>query len=170
MAAAVGTLFVTVSFWALAYGLAVSVAGTRADPESGNAVAGAGIALALLVVPPAFAAVALISRRPDYPLAILSAMGLSIAFGLPLLVFGNPLASLLAGYAAGAVVTMSRPPGRTWPPRAVAAAVVMVVALLGMLVAFFLVALLAPALPFTAPLVADAVVARREVASGVEVG
>lgn len=124
-------------------------------------MAAAGAGLAILVMPAAFALAAVGSERPDAPLAVFYAMGLSLTVGLPLLALGNPLAALMAGYAAGAVLTVSLPDGATWRPRAVAAAVVAVVTFIGMAVAFVLMALVAPALPFTAPLVADAVAARR---------
>ncbi|HSJ46858.1 MAG TPA: hypothetical protein VK923_19460 [Euzebyales bacterium] len=82
-------------------------------------------------------------------------MGLSLAIGLPLLIFRNPLASLLAGYAAAAVVTVSRPRGTTWYNRAIAAAIVTLLTLGGMMVAFIPTAVVAPGLPFLATGLAD---------------
>lgn len=151
-----GTLFVTVSFWAMAYGLAVAVAGTPADPAGDTTmVAASGIALSVLLLPAGLAAVAILSRRPDWPIAVLAGMGLAIGVGLPLLWFGNPLAALISGYAAAAVVSVSLPPHATWHTRAIAAAVVAVVALVGMATVFGLTAIIAPALPFTATAIAD---------------
>jgi hypothetical protein len=158
---AVGTVFVTVGFWAMAYGVAVAAAGTPADPDQDTTmIAAGGIALAVLLMPAGFAGAALVSRRPDWPLAVLASMGLAVAIGLPLLWFRNPLASLLAGYAAGAVTSLSLPAGATWHNRAIGAAVVAFIAVAGMAVAFPVVALIGPALPFTAAVVADRLPAR----------
>lgn len=155
-AIALATVFVTVGFWALAYGLAVAVAGTPLDPDRDTTmIAAAGVSLAVILMPAGLACAAFVSKRPDAPLAVLVGMGLALAIGLPLLWFGNPLASLIAGYAAAAVVTISLPEGATWHNRAIAAAVVTVVVLVGMATAFTLTAVLAPALPFTAVGLAD---------------
>lgn len=160
-AIAVATAFVTVGFWAMAYGLAAGAAGTPANPgQDTTMIAAAGVSLAVLLIPAAMAAAAFISRRPDAPVAVLAGMGLSIAVGLPLLWFRNPLAALIAGCAAGAVVTLRRPEGTTWHPRAIAAAMVAVVVLVGMAVLFVPTTLLAPALPFSAVGICDLVTAR----------
>jgi hypothetical protein len=82
-------------------------------------------------------------------------MGLALAGGLPLLFFRNPLASLIAGYAAAAVITVSLPEGVTWHYRAVAAAGVALFTLGGMMVAFVPTAVVAPGLPFLATGLAD---------------
>jgi hypothetical protein len=140
----------------MAYGLAVAAAGTPADPAaSGTMIAAAGVGLAVLLIPFALATVTLVSRRPDWPLAVLYGMGLSLVVGLPLLMFRNPLASLIAGYAAAAVVTVSLPDGVTWHNRAIAAAIVALVTLGGMMVAFVPTAVVAPGLPFLATGLAD---------------
>lgn len=151
-----GTVFVVISFWAMAYGLAVAAAGTPSDPAAdGTIISAAGVGLAVLLIPVALVAVALISRTPDWPLMVFYSMGLSLAVGLPLLIFRNPLASLVAGYAAAAVFALSRPEGMTWHNRAIAAAIVTVVTLGGMMVAFTPTALIAPGLPFMAAGFAD---------------
>jgi hypothetical protein len=140
----------------MAYGLAVAAAGTRADPSAdGTMTAAYGVGLSVLLIPFALITVALISRREDWPLMVFYGMGLALAVGLPLLIFRNPLLSLVAGYAAGAVISVSLPAGVTWHNRAIAAAVVTLVTLGGMMVAFTPTAVIAPALPFTAVGVAD---------------
>lgn len=140
----------------MAYGLAVAAAGTRADPDAdGTMIATSGVGLAVLLIPAALVTVALVSRRPDWPLAVLSGMGLSLAVGLPLLIFRNPLVSLIAGYAAAAVITVSLPEGVTWHNRAIAAAIVTLFTLGGMMVAFVPTAVVAPGLPFLAVGLAD---------------
>lgn len=136
----------------MAFGATVAIQGA---PDGGSVeqqveLAGAGIGLSLLVVPVAFLAAAWVSRKEDWPLWTAAAMGLSLLVGLPLMAFGDPLAALLSGFAAGAVVALSRPEGTSWRPRAVAAAVVAVLALLGGRSVFIVFALVGPALPFTA--------------------
>lgn len=140
----------------MAYGLAVAAAGTRADPDAnGTMIAASGVGLAVLLIPAALVTVALVSRRGDWPLAVLSGMGLSLAVGLPLLIFRNPLVALIAGYAAAAVITVSLPEGVTWHNRAIAAAIVTLFTLGGMMVAFVPTAVVAPGLPFLAVGLAD---------------
>jgi hypothetical protein len=146
----------------MAYGLAVAAAGTRADPGAdGTMIAAGGVGLAVLLIPAALVTVAMVSRRPDWPLAVLYGMGLSLGVGLPLLMFRNPLASLIAGYAAAAVITVSLPEGVTWHNRAIAAAIVTLFTLGGMMVAFVPTAVVAPGLPFLAVGLADLLGPRR---------
>lgn len=159
LALAAATVVVTFAFWALAYGATVLdrgvvPSGARTNTESIGLLA---IALGVSSIPIAFLVVALLSRRPDWPIGVLAAMGLSLTVGLPLLVFNNPLGSLLAGTAAGAVVAVQREPGTTWHNRAIAAAIVALVAVVGMQVdaLFPLIAIVGPALPFTAVGIAD---------------
>lgn len=151
----------TISFWALAFGAAVAFtepAATAGTEAMGRA--GAGFGLSLVMVPAVFAAAAFMSGREDAPIMVLAGMGLALAVGLPALVLGNPIAALITGYAAGAVVTLSRPAG--WPlrNRAIAAAGVGVLVHLGMLVLPAPTAWIAPALPFTAMGLADALTDR----------
>lgn len=146
----------------MAYGLAVGAAGTPADPDRDTTmIAAAGVALAVVLMPAGFAAAAFISRRPDAPIGVLYGMGLALGIGLPLLWFGNPLAALIAGYAAGAVVTVAPPEGATWHNRAIAAAAVVLIALVGMATVFVPTAVIAPGLPFTAVGLADLFAPRR---------
>lgn len=150
----------TFAFWGLAYGNAVlftgeTAAGSTTDIESIGLLA---IGFSLSSVPLAFLLAGLVSRRPDWHIMTLAAMGLALAVGLPLLALGNPLASLLAGCAAGAVVALDRPEGMTWHYRAIAAAVVAVVAWGGMSISllFPVIAAIGPALPFSAMGLTDA--------------
>lgn len=149
-------MFVTISFWALIYGSALAFSDGAEVADEVIARAGAGFGLALVLVPAVFAAAAFASSRIDAPVMVLAGMGISLAVGLPLLILRNPAAALITGYAAGAVVTLSRPDG--WPLRNrwIAAAVVGVVAHLGLLFLPAPTAWVAPALPFTAMGLADA--------------
>lgn len=143
--------------------MAVSAAGTpNGDAEQTVLVGTAAIAFGLVVVPFALVAVALLSRRVDWPLQALYGMMLAVAVGLPLLILRNPLASLVAGYAAAAVVSLGLPPDDTrgLRPRVIGAVVVSAVTFAGMAVAFVPTAVLAPALPFSAAGIADLVGAR----------
>ncbi|MPZ53449.1 MAG: hypothetical protein GEU79_12080 [Acidimicrobiia bacterium] len=156
MAVALATLVVTISFWAMGYGFVVGDQGTPGSPGSdASTTAGAAISLSLVLVPLAFAIAAWVSRRSDWPIGVLIAMGVSLAVGLPLLYFGDPLGSLLSGYAAGAVTSLSRPVGMGWRHRAVAAAVVTALVLLGNRFIPLVSLVFGPALPFTAMVVAD---------------
>jgi hypothetical protein len=155
---------VTFAFWGLAYGNAVLEVGATPSGSAENveSIGLLAIGFGLSSVPLAFLLAGLVSRRPDWPIWTLAAMGLALAVGLPLLALGNPLGSLLAGCAAGAVVSVDRPEGTDWHYRAIAAAIVAVVAVGGMLVPvlFPLVAAVGPAMPFTAMGLADALAPR----------
>jgi len=159
---------VTLSFWAMAYGTTVLEQGTTpsgaGDPTS---IALVGIGLSISFVPIAFVVAGMVSRKPDWYIWVLAAMGLAIAVGLPLMWFRNPLAALLAGFSAGAVVALERPEGTMWHTRAIAAFVVAVIAIMGMQVQllFFLIAAIGPALPFTAMGIADILAPRFDPAS-----
>lgn len=124
-------------------------------------IAASGVGLAVLLIPFGLASVALVSLRPDWPMAVLAGMGLSLAVGLPLLIFRNPLAALIAGYAAAAVVAVALPEGATWHNRAIAAAIVTLLTLGGMAIAFVPTAVIAPGLPFMATGLADTFAPRR---------
>ena len=147
-------MFVTISFWALVYGSALAFSDGSGSDEV-IARAGAGFGLSLVLVPAAFAAAAFLSARVDAPVMVLAGMGLALAVGLPLLILRNPAAALITGYAAGAVVTLSRPDG--WPLRNrwIAAGGVGVIAHVGLLVVPAATAWVAPALPFMAMGLAD---------------
>ena len=121
------------------------------------AQAGAGIGLALLLVPAVYATAGLASSHPEWHVMTLGGMGLFVAVGALLLVVPptNPLAAMIGGYGAGAVVTLSRPPGTGFRHRAIGVAVGTAVVFVGFLVVPAAIAWLAPALPFTAVGIAD---------------
>jgi len=126
-------------------------------------LSGGFIGLALLLAPVAFLFGAWISRRPDWPLGVAAAMALAACVGLPLLIFRNPAASLLAGFAAGAAVAVARPPGLTYRHRFWAAGIVslLVIAGLNTSATFVAAAIVGPALPFMAVGLSDAIVSSR---------
>lgn len=149
-------MFVTISFWALAYGSALAF-NEPAATASGDVIgrAGAGFGLSLVLVPVVFAVAAFASLREEAPTMVIAGMAVSVAVALPLLALGNPVAALISGYAAGAVVTLSRPEGMPLRNRILAAAAVAVVVHVGLVTVPAPTAWVAPALPFTAMGVAD---------------
>lgn len=150
-------MFVTISFWALAYGSVLAFTESGADVSSDVVgQAGAGFGLSLVMVPVVFAAAAFASLREDAPVMVLAGMGLAVAVGLPALALRNPLGALITGYAAGAVVSLSREEGQPLRNRIIAAGVVSLVVHLGLIAVPAPTAWIAPALPFTAMGIADA--------------
>ena len=91
------TLYVVIDFWSMAYDLAVAAAGTPADAGAdGTMIAVSGVGLSVLLIPAALVTVAMVSRRPTGRSRTSTAwVCLSLAVGLPLLIFGNPLTSLI---------------------------------------------------------------------------
>lgn len=151
----------------MAYGTVVLEQGTPSgtgDPTSTGLV---GIGISLSLMPITFVIAGMVSQKRDWYVWVLAAMGLALAVGLPLMWFRNPLASLLAGYSAGAVVALDRPEGTVWHTRGIAAFVVTLLVVLGMQVQplFFLLAAIGPALPFTAMGLADILAPRFDPAS-----
>lgn len=144
----------TISFWALIYGSALAFTDGEQNTEA-LGQAGAGFGLALVLVPVVFAAAAFISLRIDAPIMVLAGMGVALGVGLPLLVLRNPAAALITGYAAGAVVTLSRPDRHPLRNRWIAAGIVGVLVHVGLVLLPAPTAWIAPALPFTAMGIAD---------------
>lgn len=164
LAISLATVVVTFAFWAMAFGNAVLFAEATPSGSTTNteSIGLLSIAFSLSSVPFAFLIASWVSRREDWPIWTLAAMGLAIAVGLPLLIFRNPLPALLAGFSAGAVVSLARPIGMSWHYRAIAAAIVAVAVLVGFSVGALFVpfAVIGPALPFIAMGIADAVAPR----------
>ncbi len=155
----------------MAYGSTVLEAGTTpSGAGDATSIGLVGIGMSIALVPIAFVVAGMVSRKPDWYIWVLAAMGLAIAVGLPLMYFRNPLAALLAGFSAGAVVAVDRPEGTIWHARAIAAALVTVVVVLGMQVQplFFVLAAIGPALPFTAIGLADIMAPRFDPATALK--
>lgn len=150
-------MFVTISFWAMMFGAALAASESGGE-LSADALgqSGAGFGLSLLLVPVVFASAAFVSLREDAPIMTLAGMGVAIGVGLPLLILENPVAALISGYAAGAVVALSRPAKQPLRNRWIAAAVVALLVHAGFEVGLEApTAWIAPALPFTAMGIAD---------------
>lgn len=145
LAATAATGVVVVSVWATLIPLAFSAEGAGAG----------GVALGLALIPLAFVVASAGSGQPDWPLATLKAMGLSVIVGFPLGVFVDPLSGLVAAYAMGAVVSIRRPnegsPRRRWW----AALTVIILIVVMVRISLPVAVTIGPALPFMAPLLAD---------------
>ena len=139
------TAVVTISFWALVIGVA---AGTSGEPI------GAAWALGLALIPAAFMVAAFGSGHDRAAGAVVWALVLSLGVGGVLLVL-DPATALIGAYAVGATVTIREDAGTSVGRRlwfALGAATVVAVLIrfatpIGLA--------LAPALPFTAPILAD---------------
>jgi hypothetical protein len=145
LAITAATGVVVVSVWATLIPLASSVEGQGAG----------GVALGIALVPLAFAIAAFGSRRPDWPLSVVKAMGLAILIGWPLAVILDPLSGLIISFAVGAIVTVRRDDPNSLGRRWIAAGIVAVLIALLVRVALPIAVTVGPALPFTAIPLAD---------------
>lgn len=136
---------VVVSVWATLIPLASSVEGQGAG----------GVALGIALVPLAYAVAAFGSRRPDWPMAVVKAMGLAILIGWPLAIVIDPLTGLIIAFAVGAIVTVRRDDPNSLGRRWIAAGIVAVLIAVLVRVALPIAVTLGPALPFTAIPLAD---------------
>jgi hypothetical protein len=154
------TLLLVPAYWTLLIGV-VSVASTR---SGGVAAPGLWIAFGLMLVPFVYIVLAFASAHPNAPGAVVKAMLLAVAVGLPASALAaDAVTGFVAGIGAGGIVALRSDVERPWRAR-----------ILGLLVAAawaFLTArtmpeaalLLAPILPFTSIGLADhLVVLRRE--------
>lgn len=148
------TVVVLLSYWAIV--LASLVAAQDDGPP-----AGPGFALGFSLIPVAFLVLAFGSVHRSAPVAVLKAMGLALAVGVPLGALTDPATALVAGFGAGGVVALRRDEPQTVRSRAIAVALVTVYVFV--LLRTFLQAGLfgAPFLPIVAVGMADYVVEQR---------
>jgi hypothetical protein len=145
------TLVLVPAFWAMLAGL-VAVA----SDEEGEPNAAAGIALGLALIPFAFIVLAFMSQHPGAPGAVVKAMLLFLAVGIPVsAVAADAVTGLVAGVGAGGIVALRSDEGHTWRSRAlgVLAACVYTFVLVRTVGAITLVS--APVFPFTSIGIAD---------------
>lgn len=138
MAVTAATGVVVISVWATLIPLALSAEGAGAG----------GLALGLALIPLAYIAAGFGSRKEDWPLATVKAMGLAVLIGLPIGVFIDPLSGLITAYAVGAVVTVRRDDPNSLTRRWWAAVGVAVVTIFLVRVSLPIAVVLSPALPF----------------------
>lgn len=154
----VGTFILLVSYWMTLLTLSAPLEDSEEVPEATGA-----LALAMLLVPVAFFAVAAISQRPHRWWGTLAATGMGVAAGVLAAIVARDLATAnVAGFAMGGAVAL-HPDRRGWLARrglaviAVALYVAVVVRITPLLAI-----LMAPLLPLAAIGVADLVAERRE--------
>lgn len=119
MATTVATLVMQLSYWAVLAGVAAGAAQT--DASGGLGLLALGLALAPFV----FVVAGWLSRHPNWPLAVMKAMGLFVAVGATLglvLVWlpGAAVVATVAAYGAGAAVTLRREEEQPLRPRVLA--------------------------------------------------
>jgi len=152
------TLLLVPAFWAI---LAGAVAAASEDFD-GGAQAGAAIAFGLALVPFVFVVLAFASEHPRAPGAVVKAMLLSLAIGIPVSALAaDAVSGLVAGMGAGGVVALRADDphngrARAWGVVVAAAYAFVLVRTVGALAL-----LSAPAFPFTAIGLADHIVERR---------
>lgn len=114
----------------------------------------------MVTAPFAFIAAAFISRHRSAPLAVLGAMGLFLLVGLPVGLL-TPALGLVAGFGAGAVVTLRREEAHSLVVRSVAVALAVVYTLVVMVIAVPLGVFAGAFIPFLAVGFADVYSQRR---------
>lgn len=145
------TLTLAPAYWSLLTG-AVAAA-TDAEPAPSAAPL---IAFGLAVVPFVFVVLAFLSEHPRAPGAVVRAMALTLAVGIPVSALASDaVTGVIAGVGAGGVVALRRDLDHTWTARAIAVFVVSAWAFVTVRVTPEVVLVLGPALPFTSIGVAD---------------
>jgi hypothetical protein len=154
------TLLLVPAYWTLLIGV-VSVASTR---SGGVAAPGLWIAFGLTLVPFVFVGLAFASAHPNAPGAVVKAMTLAVAVGLPVSALAaDAVTGFVAGIGAGGIVALRSDVERPWRARILGVMVATVWAFLTVRVVPEAALLLAPILPFTSVGLADhMVVLRRE--------
>jgi hypothetical protein len=154
------TLLLVPAYWALLIGV-VSVASTR---TGGVAAPGLWIACGLMLVPFVFVVLAFASSHPNAPGAVVKAMALAVAVGLPVSALAaDAVTGFVAGIGAGGIVALRSDVERPWRARVLGVVVATAWAFLTIRVVPEAALLLAPILPFTSVGLADhLLVLRRE--------
>lgn len=154
----VATLLLVPAYWFLLAGI-VSAASGKAH---GGPTPGTGLALGLMLIPFVFIVVAVMSGHPNWPGAVLKAMGLALLVGIPVSALAaDAVTGIVAGVGAGGIVTLRADEGHSWRARAVAIVVAAAYTLVLVRVASVLALLPAPIFPLTAIGIADHISERR---------
>lgn len=151
------SLVLAPAFWAILAGL-VAIASDRGDaPPSGPY-----IAFGLALVPFVFIVLAFLSEHPRAPGAVVRAMALTLAVGIPVSALAaDAVTGLVAGVGAGGVAALRADQGHSVRSRAIAVLVASLYAYITIRTAGDLILLVAPALPFSSIGVADHLSERR---------
>jgi hypothetical protein len=154
------TLLLVLAYWSLLIGV-VSLASTTGG---GVAAPGLWIAFGLMLVPFVYVVLAFASAHPNAPGAVVKAMLLAIAIGLPVSALAaDAVTGFVAGIGAGGVVALRSDVERPWRARILGVAIATAWAFLTVRSVPDAAVLLAPILPFTSVGLADhLVLLRRE--------
>jgi hypothetical protein len=154
------TLLLVPAYWTLLIGV-VSVASTK---TGGVAAPGLWISFGLMLVPFVFVVLAFASAHPNAAGAVVKAMLLAVAIGLPAsAVAADAVTGFVAGIGAGGIVALRSDVERPWRARILGVALATAWAFLTVRSVPEAALLMAPILPFTSVGLADhLVVLRRE--------
>ena len=151
------TLVLVPAFWSLLVGL---VAGASDDGSGVNVAA--AVALGMALVPFVFVVLAFASEHPRAPAAVVKAMWVSLAVGIPAsAVAADAVTGIVAGVGAGGVVALRADAAHNWRHRAIGVAVAAVYAFVLVRTIGAVALLPAPVFPFTAIGIADHLSERR---------
>lgn len=156
------TLLLVPAYLSLLTGLVSGASDDRQAPNPGPYVA-----FGLCLLPFVFMALAFLSDHPRAPAAVVKAMGLALAVGIPVSALAaDAVTGLVAAVGAGGVAALRSDDAHTWRARATAVGVASVYAFVMLRVASEPTLLVAPALPLTAIGIADHLYERRKERTG----
>jgi hypothetical protein len=145
------------AYWGIVIGI-VAVASDK--PEAPPA--GPPIAFGLALLPFVLIALAFLSAHPRAASAVLKAMGLTLAIGIPAsAITQDAITGLVAGIGAGGIAALRADTEGAWQARALGVLAVAVYAFVMIRLVPDVTLLLAPTLPFTCLGVADHLAERR---------
>jgi hypothetical protein len=148
----VATLLLVPAFWSMLAGLVAY--GSDETDEVGDPAA--FIAFGFALIPFVFVVLAFMSEHPRAPSAVVKAMGLSLAVGIPVSALAaDAVSGIVAGVGAGGLVALRPDPGQTWKPRAIGVAAATMYTFVLVRTAPVLALLPAPIFPLTALGIAD---------------
>jgi hypothetical protein len=148
----VGTLLLVPAYWALLAG----IVGNAVDDTETVPNPAAALALGLAIIPFVFIALAFMSEHPRAPAAVVKAMGLALAVGIPVsAIAADAITGIVAGIGAGGIVALRLDADHTWRTRAVGVLIAVVYTFVLVRTASVLALLPAPIFPLTAIGLAD---------------
>lgn len=156
----VATLVLVPAFWSIMAGL---VAAADEGETSGGPNPAAALAFGLSVIPFVFVVLAFMSEHPRAPAAVVKAMGLTLAVGIPVsAIAGDAVTGIVAGVGAGGIVALRAEESHSWKARAYAVLAASVYTFVLVRTVGALTLLPAPIFPFTGIGIADHRAERRE--------